>query len=82
MQEMENEAEDRVVEWSQNLASELASVWNEINLKKEKESLKKIKYLVVICFFHLVLLFWNQVLICTSVRFNDLESSGGKWSKY
>ena len=38
MQEMENEAEDRVVEWSQNLAFELASAWNEINLNKEKES--------------------------------------------
>ena len=37
-QGMENESEDRVVEWSQNLAFELASVWNEINLNKEKES--------------------------------------------
>ena len=31
--------------------------------------------LAAICFFHFVLLFWNQVLIWTSVRFKFLESS-------
>ena len=32
-------------------------------------------HLAVICFFHFVLLFWNQVLIWTSVRWSVLESS-------
>ncbi len=31
--------------------------------------------LAAICFFHFVLLFWNQVLICTSVRLRHLDSS-------
>ena len=38
MQEMENEAEDRVEKCSHNLAFALASVWNEISLNKVKES--------------------------------------------
>ena len=28
-----------------------------------------------ICFFHFVLRFWNQVFICTSVRFSVFDSS-------
>ncbi len=34
-----------------------------------------ISHLAAICFFHFVLLFWNHVLIWTSVRFRHLESS-------
>ena len=36
--------------------------------------LRKI-YLAVICFFHFVLLFWNHVLIWTSVRWRVFDNS-------